>query len=96
MARTVNVRNADYVQALRDDAAMIRVLATEHDEVTSLLNLDAKGIDSLAQDMYLLYHGFTTGKKVQLSKVTRKFGLSVAEAKTILSSVEAKLAIGSD
>ncbi len=88
--------NADYAQALCDDAAMIRVLATEHDEVTSLLNLDAKGIDSLVQDMYLLYHGFTTGKKVQLSRVARKFGLSVVEAKTTLSSVEAKVTIGSD
>ncbi|GAI66635.1 unnamed protein product, partial [marine sediment metagenome] len=58
--------NADYAQALRDDAAMIRIIATEHDEVISLLDLDAKGIDSLAQGMYLLYRGFATGREVRL------------------------------
>lgn len=88
--------DADYGQALPDGAAMIRLLATEHDEVTSLLDLDAKGLDSLAQDMYLLHRGFATGKKVQLSTVARKFGLSEAKAKAVLSLAEAKLAVGSD
>jgi len=88
--------DVDYAQALRDSAAMIRLLATEHDEVTALLDLDAKGLDSLAQDVYLLYRGFATGKEVQLSTVARKFGLSEAKARAILSLVEAKLAVGSD
>jgi len=88
--------DVDYAQALRDSAAMIRLLATEHDEVTALLDLDAKGLDSLAQDMYSLYRGFATGKEVQLSTVARKFGLSEAKARAILSLVEAKLAVGSD
>lgn len=87
---------ADYAQALRDDAAIIRVLAMEHDEVTSLLDLDAKGIDSLAQEMYLLYKGFTTGKEATPAAVARRFGLSEAESRAILSSVEAKLATGSE
>lgn len=88
--------DADYAQALRDGAAMIRLLATEHDEVTALLDLDAKELDNLAQDVYLLYRGFVTGKEVQLSTVARKFGLSEAKARAILSLVEAKLAVGSD
>ena len=87
---------ADYAQALCDDAAMIRILATEYDEVTSLLNLDVRGVASLEQDMYLLYRGFITGKEVQLSKVARKFGLSETKAKASLSLVEAKLAFGWD
>ncbi len=87
---------ADYAHALSDDAAIIRILATEHDEVISLLGLDAKGIDSLAQEMYLFYHGFATGRKVPLPRVARRFGLSEAETKAILSSVEAELAIGWD
>ncbi len=86
---------ADYTQALCDEAAMIRVLATEHDEVTSLINLDAKELHGPAQDIYLLCHGFITGKKVQLSMAARRFDLSEAKARIILSLVETKLAGGS-
>jgi len=87
---------ADYAQALRDDAAVIRVLATEHDEVTSLLDLDARRISNRAQAIYLLYKGFATGKETPLEGIARKFCLSEAEARDILSSVEAKLTISSD
>jgi len=82
---------ADYAQALRNDAAVIRILATEHDEVTGLIELDAKGIENKAQEIYLLYKGFTTGEEVPLAEVARGFGLSKTEARAILSSVEAKL-----
>ncbi len=88
--------NADYKQALCDEAALIRVSATEQDEVISLFGLDASGIDSLTQDMYLLYKGFATGKEVPLPRVARRFRLSEAETKAILSLVETKLASGSD
>jgi len=83
--------NADYAQALGSDAALIRILATEHDEVISLLNLDARGIGSPAQDIYLLYNGFATGREFPLAGVAKKFGLSEAEVRDILSSVKAKL-----
>ena len=83
--------DADYAQALSNDADVTRVLATEHDVVTSLLDLDARGIDSLAQDMYLLYKGLVTGKEVPLAGVAIKFGLSEIETRNILFSVEAKL-----
>ncbi len=85
----------DYEQALCDDAAIIRILAGEHTEVISLLDLDARGIDNLAQEMYLFYRGFATGKEVPLASVARRFDLSETETRAILSSVEAKLAIGS-
>jgi tetratricopeptide (TPR) repeat protein len=81
----------DHAQALHDDSGIIRVLATEHNEVTSLIDLDAKGIDNLAQAIYLLYKGFATGKQVPLASIARKSGLSEAEVRDILSSVEAKL-----
>jgi len=87
---------ADYAQALCNDAAIIRIIATEHDEVTSLLDLDAKGIDSLAQEIYLLYKGFATGKEVTPAAVAKRFGLSEGETRALLSSVEAKLATGSE
>jgi tetratricopeptide (TPR) repeat protein len=79
---------ADYARAVADDAAIIRILATEHDEVISLVDLDAKGIGRLAQEVYLLYHGFATGRKVPLPRVARRFGLSEAETRAIISSVE--------
>lgn len=88
--------NADYRQALCDDTAIIRVLATEHEEVVSLLDLDTRGIGDLAQEMYLLYKGFITGKEVPPAGVARRFGLSETETSAILSSVEAKLAISSE
>ena len=84
--------DADYTQALSGEAAIIRILAREHDEVTSLLNLDARKIDSLAQRIYLFYNGFVTGKEVPLAKVARKFGLSETDTATILSLTEAKVA----
>ena len=88
--------NADYVQALSDDAAITRIIAREHNEVTSLLNLDARGIDNLAQEMYLLHKGFSTGKEVPLTGVARKFGLPETETAAILSSTEAKVAAVSE
>lgn len=87
---------ADYAQALADDEAIIRVLATEHDEIVSLINLDAKGIGNLAQEMYLLHKGFATGKQGTLPEVARRFGFSETGARDILSAVEAKLTIGKE
>jgi len=87
---------SDYAQALHNTASIMRILATEHDEVTSLIDLDAKGIDSLAQEMYLLHKGFATGREVKPATVARRFGLSETETRAILSSVEAELAAGSE
>ena len=88
--------DADYAQALCDEAAIIRVLAREHDEVTSLINLDAKRIDNLTQGMYLFHQGFVTGKEVPPASLAKRFGLPEAEAMAILSSTEAKLAADSE
>ena len=79
-----------------DDAAITRILAREHDEVIALLELDAREIGNLAQEMYLLHKGFTTGKEVPLPRIARKLSLPETEARAILSSVEANLASGSD
>jgi tetratricopeptide (TPR) repeat protein len=85
---------ADYVRALRDDAAVTRVLAIEHEEVTSLIDLDEKGIANAAQAIYLLRNGFTTGRRVPLRTIARRYGLSEEETGNILSSVERRLATG--
>lgn len=83
----------DYAQALRDEAGITRLLDREHDEVISLIDLDAKGIGNLAQQMYLHYKGFVTGKEVAPASVAKRFGLSEMETRAILSSVEDELAI---
>jgi len=88
--------DADYAQAVCDDTAVIRLLATEHDEIIGLLDLDAKGIDNQAQGIYLLYKGLATGKGVPLTEVAGRFSLSEAETKAILSSVEARLVTSSE
>ena len=77
---------------MRDDSALMRVSAREDNEVISLLDLDAGGVDNLAQEIYLLRRGFITGKEVRLEDVVRKFNLPEAETRAVLSSVEAKLA----
>jgi len=86
---------ADYKQALSGGAALIRILATEHAEVISLLDLDDRKIGGLAQEIYLLHRGFVTGRKVPLARVARKSGLSEAATRALLSLVEARLAAGS-
>ena len=78
---------ADYAQALSDDAAIVRVRAREHDEVTSLIDLDTGGIDDRVQSMYLLHKGFITGKKVSIARIAKRFGLSEAEVTATLSSL---------
>ena len=55
--------SADYARSLRDEASLIRILATEHEETTALIALDSKSIDGLAQEIYLLARGFVTGRK---------------------------------
>ncbi len=82
---------ADYVQALRDESAIIRVLAREDAEVISLLDLDARGITDLTQEMYLLHKGFATGKEVRLENIARIFNLSRAKTRAILIAVETRL-----
>ncbi len=84
--------DADYTRVLSDDAAIIRILAREHDEITSLISLDASGVDNLAQEMYLLHKGFVTGKEVPLASIAKRFGLPETETAAILSSTEAKVA----
>jgi tetratricopeptide (TPR) repeat protein len=85
---------ADYALALQDDTALTRVLAVEHEKVTSLIDLDEKGIEDTAQAIYLLRNGFTIGRRVPLKVIARRHGLSEQEAEDIFSSVERRLATG--
>ncbi len=83
---------ADYTRALSDDAAIIRILAREHDEVASLINLDASSIDNLTQEMYLRHKGFITGKEIPPASIAKRLGLPEVEVAATLSSIEVKMA----
>jgi tetratricopeptide (TPR) repeat protein len=61
---------ADYARALANEASIIRTLAREHEEVTSLIDLDARGMDEKKQEIYLHRCGFTTRRK-SLHKIGR-------------------------
>jgi hypothetical protein len=87
-----NKATIDYAQALSDEASLIRILAREHDEVTSLINLDARAIDYQTQAVYLMRKGFLTGKEVPTEHIAKEFGMPKTETADILASIEAKLA----
>jgi tetratricopeptide (TPR) repeat protein len=76
--------NKDYARSLRDDADIIRTLATQPVEIVELLRLDEKNIPEVAQQIFLLSRGFITGRKVSAEKIARKMGLSTAEVENIL------------
>lgn len=81
---------ADYTQSLSDEASITRILASEHEEVVSLIHLDSMGVNEKNQEVYLLHKGFMTGKKVPLAVVAEKYGLSEVEVSKILSSLEGR------
>lgn len=86
---------ADYARALSDEATIMRILAREHVEVVSLLNLDVFGIDKLSQEVYLLHKGFVTGRELPLAGIARRLGLPETEVANILYSTEVKINAGS-
>ncbi len=76
---------ADYQRALQDEDARTRTLATQPQEIVSLIDLDEKFIPELDQQIYLLRAGFITGRRVSPAGIARKLGLSQDEVEAILS-----------
>lgn len=79
---------ADYAQALKDEAALTRVLAKEHDEVTNLIQLDAFNVSQRDQQVYLLRKGFRTGEVMPETEVAARTGLSADETQRIVKRVD--------
>ena len=77
----------DYAQALKDEASLIRALATI-DELEPLIRLDEKGISEKEQDIYLWHKGFKTGEQVGYEQIAQKYRISQEDVKRIISSVE--------
>jgi len=85
--------NLDYAQALRDKASQIRVLATEHEEVIQLLELDRANIGMKEQEIYLLRRGFITGEQTSSADIAKRYGISESEVDDIISTIESLCAM---
>jgi tetratricopeptide (TPR) repeat protein len=84
---------ADYTRALQNAASATRILATQPEDIVDLIHLDEENIPESSQQIYLLKQGFITGRKESPARIAQKVGLSTAEVKAILDSVENTLAI---
>jgi tetratricopeptide (TPR) repeat protein len=83
---------SDYAQALRDEASQIRVLATEHEEVIQLMELDRANIGVKEQEIYLLRRGFITGEQMSSADIAKRHGICESEVDDIISTIETKCA----
>jgi tetratricopeptide (TPR) repeat protein len=83
----------DYAQALRDKASQIRVLATEHEEVIQLMELDRANIGMKEQEIYLLRRGFITGEQMSSADIAKRYGIFESEVDDIISTIETKCAM---
>jgi len=82
---------SDYALALRNGASQIRVLATEHEEVTALMRLDEVGVVALDQEIYLMKNGFATGQAMPTVEIAEYYGISPREVRSRVMAVEAIL-----
>jgi tetratricopeptide (TPR) repeat protein len=87
----VQLAEADYRAAFRDENALIRTMAREHPEITTLMRLDERKIDEKAQEMYLLRKGIITGRAVPLPRIAAEFGMTEERVRAILSGIDRKL-----
>ncbi len=83
----------DYAQALRDEASQIRILATEHEEVIQLMELDRANIGMKEQEIYLLRRGFITGEQMSSANIAKRYGIFESEVDDIISTIEKKCAM---
>jgi len=83
----------NYAQALRDEASQIRVLATEHEEVIQLMELDRANIGMKEQEIYLLGRGFITGEQMSSADIAERYGIPESEVDDIISAIETKCAM---
>ena len=81
----------DYARAFKDEASIARVLAREHEEIISLMELDRKGIELKEQEIYLLHKGFITGQEVTIEAIAKQYKISLNKVRRLVGDIEAKL-----
>jgi tetratricopeptide (TPR) repeat protein len=77
----------DYARALRDEASLIRILATTY-ELEGLIKLDEKGIGEQEQAIYLWHKGYKTGSCVGHDEIGHRYGISPEEVEKTIIGVE--------
>jgi tetratricopeptide (TPR) repeat protein len=82
----------DYARALRDEASLIRVLATTVG-LEELIRLDEEGISEGEQAIYLWHKGYKTGAPAGYEEIGHRYGISSEKVKEIIARVE-KLCTG--
>lgn len=82
---------ADYTQAMMDESAIIRLRASEYDEITALSQLDIKAVADKAQEIYLLHRGIVTGRPVPVTGIARRYAMPEDEVAGTIAAVEQKL-----
>jgi tetratricopeptide (TPR) repeat protein len=82
----VAAAEADYAQALRDEASLIRVLANTYG-LEELIRLDEEGISEREQAIYLWHKGYKTGACAGYEEIGREYGVSPQDVKKIIDRV---------
>lgn len=77
----------DYARALLDESSTSRTLATQPEDIVDLIRLDEEKVPELGQQIFLLHHGFVTGRKLAPSKIARRLKLTPEKIKDILDSI---------
>ncbi len=77
----------DYTRAFRNEASLIRVLASAG-ELEPLIQVDEAGISEEKQAIYLWHQGFRTGLPASNEEISRESGLPMASVKKIIAEVE--------
>jgi tetratricopeptide (TPR) repeat protein len=82
---------ADYDVALRDEASLIRIRASQYEEVVRLMALDQIGLSARDEEICLLRKGFVTGKEVPPEQIAAKLRMSAREVNRITSRIESQI-----
>jgi regulator of sirC expression with transglutaminase-like and TPR domain len=77
----------DYAVAFKDEAGIIRVLATV-EALEELIRLDEKHINEREQEIYLHYKGFKTGKPTPFETIGKTYAVTPDEIGRIISRIE--------
>jgi tetratricopeptide (TPR) repeat protein len=81
----------DYARAVHDEAALKRVLAVLPEDTAALMQLDQLFVPELDQQIYLMYLGFSSGRKMNSRQIAKKLDIPLEEVESVLQMVIAAL-----
>jgi hypothetical protein len=75
---------SDYARAMQNEASLMRILAAQPEDVVGLMQLDQRFIPELDQQIYLMYAGFFSGRKMSPLLISEKLDIPVEEVEAVL------------